>query len=96
MIFMKILKKIEERFDTSNFPKDHLSGIEAGINMKVVGVFKLENGGNIIVLFIGLRPKMYTFKVETKYEEDKEEDDKIKEIEMRIDEEKKAKGVKKC
>ena len=90
-----IKKDVEKRFDTFNFPKDHPSGIEAGVNMKVVGVFKLENGANIIVLFIGLRPKMYTFKVETKYEEDKD-NDKIKEIEMRIDEEKKAKGVKKC
>ena len=62
--------------------------------MKVIGVFKFENGANIIVIFIGLRPKMYTFKMETKYEKDKK-DDKIKEIEMRIDEEKKAKGVKK-
>ena len=63
--------------------------------MKVIGVFKFENGANMIVVFIGLRPKMYTFKIETKYEKDKK-DDIIKEIEMRIDEEKKAKGVKKC
>ena len=91
-----IKKDVKKWFDTSNFPKGHLSGIEAGINMKVIGVFKIENGANIIVLFIGLRPKMYTYKVETKYEEDEEEDDKINEIEMRIDEEKKAKGVKKC
>ena len=90
-----IKKDVEEKFDTSNFPKDHLSGIEAGINMKVVGVFKIENGANIIVLFIGLRPKMYTYEVETKYQEDEEEEDKINKIEMRIDQEKKAKGVKK-
>ena len=91
-----IKEDVEKRFDTSNFPDDHQSGIEAGVNMKVVGVFKLENGASIIVVFTGLCPKMYTFKVETKYEEDKEDDDKIIEIEMRIDEEKKAKGVKKC
>ena len=90
-----IKKDVEEKFDTSNFPKDHLSGIEAGINMKVVGMFKIENGANIIVLFIGLRPKMYTYEVETKYQEDEEEEDKINKIEMRIDEEQKAKGVKK-
>ena len=91
-----IKKDVKEKFDTSNFPDLHPSGIKTGANMKEIGFFKLENGANIIVLFIGLRPKMYTFKIETKYEKDKEDDDKIKEIEMRIDEEKKAKGVKKC
>ena len=88
-------KDVKKWFDTSNFPEIHPSGIKTGVNMKVIGVFKFENGANIIVIFIGLRPKMYTFKMETKYEKDKK-DDKIKEIEMRIDEEKKAKGVKKC
>ena len=91
-----IKKDVKKNFDTSNFPDIHPSGIKTGVNMKVIGVFKLENGANIIVLFIGLCPKMYTFKVETKYEKDKEDDDKIKEIEMRIDETRKAKGVKKC
>ena len=78
-----IKKDVEEKVDTSNFPKDHFSGIEAGINMKVVGVFKIENGANIIVLFIDLRPKMYTYEVETKYQEDEEEEDKINKIEMK-------------
>ena len=90
-----IKKDVKKKFDTSNFPEKHLSGIKTGVNMKVIGMVKFENGANIIVLFIGLRPKMYTFKMETKYEKDKNDDDKIKEIEMRIDEEKKAKGVKK-
>ena len=95
--FYKDIKKdVKKKFDTSNFPDDHKSGIKARINRKVVGMFKLENGANIIVLYIGLRPKMYTFKVEKKYEKDKKDDDKIKEIEMKIEEEKKAKGVKKC
>ena len=94
--FYKDIKKVVKKyFDTSNFPKMHPSGIESGVHMKEISFFKLENGANIIVLFIGLRPKMYTFKIETKYEKDKK-DDIIKEIEMRIDEEKKAKGVKKC
>ena len=90
-----IKKDVKEKFDTSNFPEIHPSGIKTGVNMKVIKMFKFENGANMIVVFIGLRPKMYTFKIEMKYEKDKK-DDKIKEIEMRIDEEKKAKGVKKC
>ena len=91
-----IKKDVKDKFDTSNFPEIHPSGIKTGANMKVIGVFKFENGANIIVVFIGLRPKMYTFKIETKYEKDKK-DDKIKENKkMEIKEEKKAKGVKKC
>ena len=90
-----IKKDVKDKFDTSNFPEIHPSGIKTGANMKVIGMFKFENGANIIVVFIGLRPKMYTFKIETKYEKDKK-DDKIKEIKMKIEEEKKAKGVKKC
>ena len=93
--YVDIKKDVKKYFDTSNFPDVHPSGIKTGANMKVVGMIKLENGANIIVLFIGLRPKMYTFKVETKYEKDKK-DENIKEIKMKIEEEKKAKGVKKC
>ena len=59
---MKILKKdVKDKFDTSNFPEIHPSGIKTGANMKVIGMFKFENGANIIVVFIGLRSKMYTF-----------------------------------
>ena len=90
-----IKKDVKDKFDTSNFPEIHPSGIKTGANMKVIGMFKFENGSNIIVVFIGLRPKVYTFKIETKYEKDKK-DDNIKEIKMKIEEEKKAKGVKKC
>ena len=90
-----IKKDVKDKFDTSNFPEIHPSGIKTGANVKVIGGFKFENGANMMVVFTGLRPKMYTFKMETKYEKEKK-DDKIKETEMRIDEEKKAKGVKKC
>jgi len=31
---------IESRFDTSEYPKDHPSSIKAGVNKKVVGMFK--------------------------------------------------------
>ena len=94
-VYKDIEKDIEDRFDTSNFHKNHPSGIKTGVNEKEVGMFKFEIGGNQIIIFIGLRAKLHAFKVETKYEKDKK-DDKIKEIKMKIKEEKKAKGVKKC
>ena len=50
-------------FDTSNFPKGHSSGIEVGCNKKVVGMFKDEAGGKIISEFVGLRPKLYAYKM---------------------------------
>jgi len=29
-------------FDTSNYPNDHPSGIEAGVNKKVIGKLKMK------------------------------------------------------
>ena len=56
-------------FDTSNFPKGHSSGIEVGCNKKVVGMFKDEAGGKIIGEFVGLRAKLYAYKMHEGKEE---------------------------
>ena len=56
-------------FDTSNFPKGHSSGIEVGCNKKVVGMFKDEAGGKIISEFVGLRAKLYAYKMHEGKEE---------------------------
>ena len=61
---------VASKFDTSNFPKDHPSGIVAGRNKKVVGMFKDEAGGGIIEEFVGLRAKLYSY---TMYERGKGE-----------------------
>src|SRR5688572_21897764 len=50
-------------FDTSDYPKEHPSGIETGINKKVIGLFKDEAGGKQIEEFIGLRSKLYSYKM---------------------------------
>ena len=55
---------IQDKFDTSNYPPDHKSGIPTGINKKVIGMFKDEVSGKQITHFVGLRPKLYSFKVE--------------------------------
>ncbi|PFX11556.1 hypothetical protein AWC38_SpisGene24662 [Stylophora pistillata] len=57
------LKNIDREFDTSNFPKDHISKIPTGCNKKVVGMMKDEAGGNIIEEFVGLRAKLYSYKI---------------------------------
>ena len=53
-----------DRFDTSEYPENHPSGIPTGINKKVLGKFKDEVAGKIIKEFIGLRAKLYSYKME--------------------------------
>ena len=62
--YRDISHDILEKFDTSDYPPDHPSGIPTGVNKKVIGMFKDEVAGRQITHFIGLRPKLYTFKIE--------------------------------
>ena len=88
-----IRKDITKKFDTSDYPENHPSGIKTGVNKKVIGKFKDEIGGNQITHFVGPRPKLYTFKVEMKYK--KKEKGKVKIINVIEEDKRKAKGVKK-
>ena len=54
---------VKHRFDTSNYPPDHPSGIPSGFNKKVLGMFKDEAGGKVIDEFVGLRAKLYSYKM---------------------------------
>ena len=60
--FADIADDVEEMFDTSNFEKNHPSGIH-GKNKKVPGMMKDEAGGKIIEEFVGLRAKLYSYKM---------------------------------
>jgi hypothetical protein len=55
---------IHAKFDTSNYPKDHPLWSDA--NKKKVGLMKDEAGGKIILEFVGLRAKLYSYKCEEK------------------------------
>ena len=59
--YKDISEDVKDRFDTSDYPENHPSGIPTGINKKVLGMFKDEAGGKIIKEFVGLRAKLYSF-----------------------------------
>ena len=61
--FKDIYTDIEKRFDTSDYPSIHPSGIKTGLNSKVLGMFKDEAGEKQIVEFVGLRAKLYSYKM---------------------------------
>ena len=62
--YKDISDDVEKYWDTSNYPDVHPSGIKTGVNKKVPGMFKDEAGGKEITEFVGLRPKLYSFKMD--------------------------------
>ena len=54
---------VKDRFDTSDYPPNHPSGIPTGCNKKVLGMFKDEVAGRYIEEFVGLRAKLYSNKM---------------------------------
>ena len=70
---------VKDRFDTSDYPENHPSGIPTGINKKVLGMMKDEAGGKTIKEFVGLRAKLYSFIMD-----DGEENKKCKGIKKQV------------
>ena len=69
--YKDIAKDIKRKFDTSDLPPDHPSNIKTRINKKVIGMLKDEAAGKQTTHFVGLRPKLYTYKIEGKDDEKK-------------------------
>ena len=62
--YKDISPDVREMFDTSEYPIDHPSGILTGVNKKVLGMFKDEVKGKQIDQFVGLRAKLYAYKMD--------------------------------
>ena len=54
--------EIKDEFAFSDYPKDHF--LQSCDDMKVVGKFKDECKGKLMLRFVGLRPKLYSFDYE--------------------------------
>ena len=61
--YKDISRDVKDRFDTSGYPSNHPSDIPSGFNKKVLGMFKDEVNGDIIDEFVGLRAKLYSYKM---------------------------------
>ena len=61
--YKDISANVKHRFDTSDYPPNHPSGIPSGFNKKVIDMFKDEADGKVIDEFVGLRAKLYSYKM---------------------------------
>ena len=59
--YKDIAGDVERWFDTSNYDKNDKRPLKTGINKKVIGMFKDELGGKIMIEFCALRAKTYAF-----------------------------------
>ena len=92
--YKDINEDVKEWFDTSNYPKNHLSGIKTGVNKKENGKMKDEAGGLTIVEFVALCAKLYALKIRQNKEAFKNIPKKKLPFKGK-EEERKNKGVKK-
>ena len=61
--YKDIIGDVKYKFDTSKYPKKNVSGITNGCNENVLGMFKDEAAGRCIDEFVGLRAKLYSYKM---------------------------------
>lgn len=62
--YKDIVNDVPRWFDTSGYPENHPSSIPTGMNKKEIGKMKDECNGKQMTEFVGLRPKLYAFRVD--------------------------------
>ena len=66
-----IADDVEKWFDTSNYDENDQKPLPIGKNKKIIGLFKDEFGGKIMIEFIGLRAKAYAYLIDADNEHKK-------------------------
>jgi len=64
--YVDIAADVESKFDTSEYPTNHpavAKGLPVGKNKKIIGMFKDEAAGRQIEEFVGLKAKLYSYKM---------------------------------
>ena len=61
--YKDISADVKDKFYTCNYPSDPSSGIPVGVNKKVLGMMKDEAAREVIEEFVGLRTKLYSYKM---------------------------------
>ena len=69
--YKDITSDVERWFDTSNYDEKDERPLPIGKNKKVIGFFKDELGGKIMIEFCALRAKAYAYKLENDTEKKK-------------------------
>ena len=59
-----IASDVERWFDTSNYDEKDKRPLSIGKNKKVIGLFKDELGGKIMIEFCALRAKAYAYQLD--------------------------------
>ena len=62
---------VERRFDTSNYDEKDERPLPTGKNKKVIGLFKDELGGKVMIEFCALRAKAYAYRLDDDTEKKK-------------------------
>ena len=73
-IYKDIAEDVETRFDTSSYELECNSidrPLPKGKNKKVIGLMKVELGGEIMTKFVGLRAKTYSYLIDDDREDKK-------------------------
>ena len=59
--YKDIAEDVKKQFETSNYSEDDDRPLPRGTSKKVIGLFKYESGGKIMIEFVALRPKTHSY-----------------------------------